>query len=170
MGLIKPAVGMISPFTMGGVFITAFLENVFTALWYEVDGTDMLEMFGGDPLTLSADPGTDYIPAAYAGTITAPDVAGYKTADANNVLYDGGGTPQALSVSDFIDADLPRIPVKYDNTAPHHIRMIGLLDPTIYASLTDLDKVRISNYMDLWMFYWGVLVAGGVVNKENRTL
>lgn len=160
-------------FIRPGITINAvkvFLESVFTALWYRVDGTEMVELFGGDPLTLSVDPGTTYIPYAYAGTITAPDVAALKTADVNNVLYDGGGTPLALSVSDFIDADMERIPVKYDDADPHHIRMIGLLDPTVYATLTDADKKKISNYMDLWVFYWGVWYDAGTIEKENRTL
>jgi len=152
---------------LGG--IKAYLESVFTALWYTVDGTEMLEMFGGSSLTLSVDPSQSYIPAAYAGTITAPDVAGYKTADANNVLYDAGGTAQALSVSDFIDEDLERIPVKYDDAAPHHIRMIGIYDPTVYASLTVADKKKISNYMDLWVLYWGNYLDAGSLSKENRT-
>jgi hypothetical protein len=148
--------------------IKDFLDSVFAALWYTVDGTDFVEMFSNNAMVLSSDPGETYVPATFAGTITPPDVAGYKTADANNVLYDGGGTPQALSVSDLIDADLPRIPVKYDSTAPHHIRMIGLFDPTVYGSLTDADKERVSNYMDLWMFYWGEILGGNI--KDNRSL
>lgn len=148
----------------------AFIAKNFSAFWYTVSGTDMLDLLGGDPLTLSADPSADYIPYTYAGTITAPDVAGLKTADVNNVLFDGGGTPQALSVSDFIDTDLERIPVKYDNADPNHIRMIGLIDPTVFAGLSDSAKRRISNYMDLWVFYWGVWYDAGTIEKDNRTL
>ena len=151
----------------GSWLIKKLLSEVFTALWYNVDGTEMEEMFGGDPLTLSSDPGESYIPATFAGTITAPDIAGYKTADTNNILYDGGGTANALGVSDFIDTDLERIPVKYDNNAPHNIRMIGLFDPTVYPSLSESDKKRISSYMDLWAFYWGVWYDAGAI-KENR--
>ncbi len=159
--------GVLSWSAMNG--IKRYLEEVMSAFWYKVDGTDMIDMLEGDPLTLSADPGTTYIPATYAGTITAPDVAGLKTADVNNVLFDAGGTPRALSVSDFIDADLERIPVQYDDDAPHHIRAIGLIDDTVYAGLTTIDKKKISNYMNLWVLYWDNYLDAGSFEKENRT-
>lgn len=151
-----------------GGAIKAFLKENFEALWYAVDGTSMLDMFEGDPLTLSADPGQSYIPADYAGTISAPDVAALKAADVDNVLYDVGGTANALSVSDLIDADIERIPVKYDSEEPYNIRMIGILKPAVYDTLTDAQKTKISNYMDLWLFYWGSLLGGNI--KMNRTI
>ncbi len=148
----------------------SFLERVFTALWYPVSGTEMTEMFGGESLILSTAPGQEYIPATYTGTITAPDVASYKIADVNNVLYNSSGTPNPLFVNDLIDEDLERIPVKYDSLAPHHIRMIGLFNPTVYPTLTDEEKEQISDYMNLWVFYWGVWYDAGSVSTENRTI
>ena len=129
----------------------------------------MIDMLGGDPLTLSVDPGVDYIPATYAGTITAPDVQALKDADVNNVLYTALGASRQIPHSDFVATDLERVPTKYDNLAPHHLRMIGLLDPVVYATLTDAKKRKISNYMDLWVFFWGGWLDAGSVNKENRT-
>lgn len=155
-------------YTLSG--IRAFLKEMLEALWYTVDGTEMVDMFGGEPCTLSEDAGMDYIPADYEGTITAPDVDALKTADADNVLYDGGGTAIALSVADLIDEDIPRIPVKYDEAAPHHIRMFGIIKPEVYADISDEQKFKISNYMDLWAFYWGEFNGAGSIWKENRTL
>lgn len=150
--------------------VLEFLNSVFVALWYTVDGTSMNDMLGNhDPLTLSAAPGTSYIPATFAGTITPPDTAALKTSDPYNYLYENyTGTPKDLSVSDLIDEDLDRVPVKYDPEAPHHIRMIGLIDNSIYDSLTDADKKKISDYMDLWIYYWKQFLGGET--KENRNM
>ena len=145
------------------------IAEVMVALWYRVDGTSMIDMLGNhDPLTLSTAPEVPYIPADYEGTITAPDVAALKAADVNNILYTSAGVANDLSVADFIDVDLERIPVKYDSVAPYNIRMIGIFDPAIYSSLTDADKTKISNYMDLWIYYWDTLLGGNI--KMNRTL
>lgn len=148
----------------------AFFKTVFTAVWAGVNSTEMVELLGGSSLTLSEDPGVNYIPADYTGTITPPDVAAYKAADVNNVLFTAGGLQNDLSVDDFISLDLPRIPTKYDNAAPHNLRMIGLLDPVVYPTLTTAQKKKISNYMDLWVFYWGVWYDAGNFDKENRTI
>lgn len=150
--------------------LLAFLKEYFVVCWHSVNDDTMRDIIGDNDLSLSTAPGVNYIPADFAGTITAPVHADLIAADVNNVLYDAGGSANALSVSDLIDTDLERIPVRYDDAAPHHIRMIGLFDPDVYGSLTEADKKKVSNYMRLWVYYWGVWYDAGVFDKENRTL
>ena len=153
----------------GGEEIPSYIADNFAALWFKVDGTSMIDVLEKqDPLTLSVSQTTSYIPSDYAGTITAPDVAALKAADVNNVLYTALGVANDLSNADFIDTDLERIPVKYDDADPHNIRMIGLFDPTAYAALTLADKLKISNYLDLWVLYWGDYYDAGSISKDNR--
>lgn len=172
---MKFAIGQGIPYQLTREDILVFLDSVFLALWYQVDGTDMVDMLGNyDPITLSVDPGTTYIPATYAGTITFPEHADLIAADAaaadGAVAYDGAGTAIGLSNANLIDADLERIPVKYDDASPHHIRMIGLLDDAVYDSLTDADKDKIARYMDLWIYFWTIDRINDGNLKENRTL
>lgn len=122
--------------------------------------------------TEDADLTTNYIPSTYAGTITAPEVAALIADDADSsggsVLFTAGAAND-LSVSDFIDIDLERIPVKYDDASPHNIRAIGLIDDAVYDSLTIADKKKISNYMHLWVLFWENYLDAGSFDKENRT-
>jgi len=147
----------------------AYIDNNFTAIWFNVVGTSMFDLLGKQkPITLSIDPGQAYIPADYTGTITVPDSDLLKAADINNILFTTFGVQNNLSVTDFTNVDLPRIPTKYDSKAPHHLRMIGLLDPTTYPTLTDTEKESISDYLTLWIYYWDVLLGGNI--KDNRSI
>lgn len=168
VGIFKKNQGIGLPFSKGGGWWLRY-SRIITALWYKVEGTEMIEAFGGSPLTLSSDPGQDYIPGNFAGTITAPDVAAYKADDVNNVLYDATGDAYDLTAGNFVSTDLPRILVNYKDASPHDIYTIALLDDAYYASLSVQDKMDLSNRLNLWVFFWGGWLDAGSVNKENRT-
>lgn len=144
------------------------MKTFFSALWYKVSDDEMIDIVSGNNLILSESLFTSYIPGDYSGTITAPDISSLKTADVAHVLYSYLGTPKNLSVNDLVSIDTPRVPVKYDSSSPYSIKMIGLFDPDKYDLLSDSDKIIISNYLDLWVFYWGSWFDAGSVSKENR--
>ena len=137
--------------------------------WYDVvDGTDFVDALGGTALTLSADPGVDYIPDVYAGTITMADEAPLDTADTDDALWFTTGTPNDNSVADLIDPpDWTRTLVKYDDADPHHIRQIGLLDTGVTPTQDQWNWLHLK--FDLYLFFTGTLNINGVL-KENRVL
>ena len=93
-----------------------FVEKYFVAFWDHVEGDEFIDIINGNNIALSIAPGTEFVPGAYAGTLTAPNIAALKTHDTANVLYDGSGVPIVKSANDFYDADLENVPVDYNNT------------------------------------------------------
>lgn len=140
-------------------------SEIFQSLWIDISGTEMFDVFGGDPLTLSESPGVDYIPGSFSGTITCPDDEDIFTSDTDN-LWGSPGSPTALSVSDLVDQDYNRTLVKYDDSSPYHIRAIAILADGVV--LSDAQKDWLSRNMALWVFFWGTWNDDGAI-KENRT-
>lgn len=68
----------------------------------------------------------------------------------------------------LIADDLNNIIVKYDNQAPHTVRMVGLLLPELVDNLSQHQLDTLHQVFDLWVYWSGDWNDYGVF-KENRS-
>lgn len=89
---------------------------------------------------------------------------GFIDINDTNTINIGGinYTPAQLVAEDFED-----IIVKYDNEAPHHIRMWGVLKSNLIGNLTQYQLDTLHQVFDLWVYWSGEWNDYGVL-KENR--
>ena len=126
------------------------LQSLFNVFWNEeVSGDELVNTVGDNIPITGKDFATDYIPATSAATF----------------LIDG----DTYTVAQLIDTDYNNILVKYDNQAPHHIRMIGVLKPEYVDNLTQEQLDTLHEVFDLWIWWSGDWNDYGVM-KENRNI
>jgi hypothetical protein len=123
--------------------------GLFNMIWMEgnYDGDNLKNTLTGSNITITGkDFSTDYIP------ITSNAIFGFST---------------PKTALELVSEDYPNILVKYDNTAPHHIRMIGVLKDGITLTQPELDQLH--QLFDLWIWWSGEWNDYGVL-KDNRNI
>jgi hypothetical protein len=149
---------------MGAGGLKARYGNILEGLYTLVDGTEFIDLMGGTSLTLSVSESEEYLQDDYAGTITAPAVQALIDGD-DDELWFTSGTPNALSISDLVDSDYSNTFVKYSNSTPYNVYMIGIIKDGV--SLTQSQKNSLSSDFHLWIYYFGGLNDYGYL-KDNR--
>jgi hypothetical protein len=107
----------------------------------------------------------DYIPYTSAATFQAPDNATLKTDDTDYLWFDRNGVVRNVEVSELVGYDFARTIVKYDNSAPYHIRFIGILKSG--ETLSEAELTKLYSDFELSQFWSGALDGRGVI-KGNR--
>lgn len=157
---------------MIGVNNVSYLYKILEAYWAYVVGNQFIDIIGGRHLTLSSSIGTDYLPATFSGTLSAPVDATLITADTNNFFY-AGGIPRIITASDLVIQDLDRIPVDYDGEIPYNVNKIALLKPSIVLDDGSAQAQEYLNWLHkefhLWITWSGGYNGYGYY-KQNRTL
>ncbi len=156
----------------GGISWSSYwkTQNVFDFLWMgEVSGNELVDVSGnGNNLVITNNElVTNYIPATSSATFAIPNVAGLKTDDNDKFWADAGGTILQKTAANLVASDMTRTIIKYDNSAPYHVRWIGILKSTVTLTSDQIDKLHQSFL--LWLFWSGSLNAYGVI-KANRVI
>jgi hypothetical protein len=108
---------------------------------------------------------TNYIPETSIATFKLAADADF-IADDTDGLWFTGGIQNALTVTDLISGDYRTI-VKYSNSPPYDISMIGLLRVGVVMTTSILNDLH-TDFL-LWMFWTGVLNDYGYL-KDNRLI
>jgi hypothetical protein len=105
---------------------------------------------------------TDFLTVG-AGTYTCPNTAEYLAADTDKIWFNLANVNRDVTEAELIGYDLQATPVKYDNSAPHTIRAIMILDGALTAGERNL---MFNDFLlhPLWDNAWN---AFGVI-KANR--
>jgi len=143
------------------------ITGIYAAYWNTVSGNQMIDSFGGEPLTLSQSLVTDYIPGGSTVNITAPVNTTLATADEDNVLYNESGIPTTVSNATLCGSDYTRVLVKYANESPYHIYAIAILKSGITLTQQQIDDIH--EEFDLWWFWDDVFNDYGRL-KDNRSI
>jgi hypothetical protein len=106
-----------------------------------------------------------FIPGGSIATFTLPLDADF-IADDTDHLWSNGVIQNNLTVTDLISGDY-RTVVKYSNSAPFDITMIGLLRLGITPTGTMLNELH-TDFL-LWLFWTGVFNDYGYL-KDNREI
>lgn len=111
---------------------------------------------------------TDYITvggSAGSYTFQVPNTAPYITADTDYIWFNTEAGQRTTTEAELIGYDLPRTPVKYDNTTPNAIREILILKAGQTLTSAELDSLH--TYMELSIYWSGIWNDYGFP-KENR--
>ncbi len=109
---------------------------------------------------------TDYLTVAgSAGSYTfqCPNTAPYIVADTDYIWFKTDASQRTTTEAELIGYDLPRTPVKYDNTTPYALREIIILS----QALTTAEMNHLRDYADLSIWWDNILSAYGNL-KQNR--
>lgn len=148
-------------------------QNIFDFYWYEgaanVTATELVDKSGnGNNVTITGkDFATAYIPATSAATFDCPNNATFIADDTDNLWINKNEESRGVEISELIGYDFGRTIVWYDDSAPHHIRAIGILKSTVTLTQEQIDKLHTD--FRLPIFWSGVENLNGFV-KANRGL
>jgi len=143
-------------------------QNIFDTLWWNTApvGDELVDISGnGNNIKITGkDFSTNYIPSTSTAVFSLPDNATLIADDLANQFW-FRPTIRNRTTAQLVAYDLSRTIIKYDNTAPYHIRWIGVLKSDVI--LTQDQKDKLSQSFQLWAWYFGVYNAHGYL-KANR--
>jgi hypothetical protein len=150
-------------------WITPELRDKFLFLWTgKFDGDNLLSDLDSTAITVTGkDFTTSYIPYTSAATFAVPDNATFEAADTDLMWFDSGGTPKTIAVKQLVNFDYERTLIKFDDSSPYHVRMIGILKAGETLTEDEVDRVHRGFY--LWVYWSGVENDYGHY-KDNRTI
>lgn len=136
-------------------------EVLFYGLYSEISGGKMPNKVLGaiDWLTVAGLPGAE--------TYQCPNTAAYIAADTDYIWFKQDASQRTTTTAELVTYDLPRTPVKYDNTSPNQIRAIMILKAGQNFSTFFYNRM----FFDFWLsIYWdGLLNKSGRI-KDNRAM
>jgi len=110
---------------------------------------------------------TVYIPSTTNATFAVPDSKSFIDADKIDQFWFKNNVLQQKTFADLISSTTCRTFIKYTNSEPYNISIIGILNKDVV--LTEKDKIEMNSYFQLWCEYWGELMDSGYM-KDNRTI
>lgn len=133
-------------------------ESVAAFSWFEwfdflwignYDGDNLVNEVGDNVSITNNDIVTAYIPDTSTATFGLPaPYADFNTAN-------------------LVELDYDSLVVKYDNTEPHHVRMIGILKDSFTPTTDQLNQLH--QLFELYVYWSGVYNDYGVL-KSNRVI
>lgn len=114
---------------------------------------------GEDWLTVTGSAGSE--------TYQCPNTAQYIAADTDLIWFNIAGIQRTTTTAELVGNDLQRTPIKYDDSTPYQIRVIGILKSG--EVLTEAELNELHTYFALPIYWSGTLNEYGVL-KGNRGL
>jgi hypothetical protein len=129
-------------------------EVLFYGLYSEISGGRMPNKVLGatDYLTVTGVAGSE--------NYQCPNTAAYIAADTDYIWFKTDASQRTTTTAELVGYDLPRTPVKYDDTSPYQIRAIMILKAGMNFSTVVYNKL----YWDFWL----PILRDNVINRYGR--
>ena len=147
---------------------TRKLQEKFVFLWSgKFDGDNLKNDFGTDSIVVAdKDFATTYIPGTSSATFKLPSEGKYYAADSDGFWFTDE-VQRSLTVTDLNGYDLSRTFIKYSDSYPYNIQLIGILKWDVVLTTSEINSLY--GYFRLPVFWSGLFNQNGFI-KGNRGL